>query len=279
MKAKTNNKSILSEQESGLVYIPASLYAQVMSYVLSCNIEVSGMGQVQPHADGVMVTKVHLLKQECSGSETTLDEDELAELYYECEDGKYKDYGELVWWWHSHVNMGVFWSGTDQSAIAQLSEDGRIYATVFNKKFESRTAYRQGSQEVDGFFYPDVMIDQQRLVIVPDDEYLREVEAKVQREVYQPAYYGGTYQGGNWYAGKPVQSTQQSLASRQTNLLDTVDREDKLISSLSEKCNISTILAADILDEYLELFGKTLEAVTTIDLTQYYKINYQGRVI
>ena len=45
--------------------------------------------------------------------------------------------------------MGVFWSGTDHAQINEMSEQGMVVATVFNKKGEMRTAY---AQKTDGFF-------------------------------------------------------------------------------------------------------------------------------
>src|ERR1043165_131431 len=40
--------------------------------------------------------------------------------------------------------MGVFWSGTDNATMTQLSNPGWFLSTVFNKKYETRTAIQMG---------------------------------------------------------------------------------------------------------------------------------------
>ena len=44
--------------------------------------------------------------------------------------------GDILWWWHSHVNMQVFFSGTDTATIEEIGQNGACAATVFNKKGE-----------------------------------------------------------------------------------------------------------------------------------------------
>jgi len=47
--------------------------------------------------------------------------------------------GDLKLWWHSHVNMDVFWSGTDMDTIKQLGNGGWFLNSVFNLKEEIKT--------------------------------------------------------------------------------------------------------------------------------------------
>jgi hypothetical protein len=53
--------------------------------------------------------------------------------------------GDLRWWWHSHVDMDVFWSGTDMGTLKQLGMGGWFAATVFNQKNEMRSAFVQSA--------------------------------------------------------------------------------------------------------------------------------------
>lgn len=135
------------------VYISPECRAEIMHYVNKSPIEVSGLGRVQKTTNGdLMVTKVYLLEQENTSSTTDLDEDAVAKLMYETRE----DEGDLNFWWHSHVNMGVFWSGTDMSTIKQFGKNGYLLSTVFNKKNEHRTSYFQGKTD----FLPEIFIDQ-----------------------------------------------------------------------------------------------------------------------
>lgn len=173
------------------LHIPIDVYAEVMGYVLASDIEVSGMGQIK-FIDGVpTVTRVHIVKQTCTGVETELDADALAELEYECEDGIYAKDGELMWWWHSHVDMGVFWSGTDMEAMRQLSKHGSIIATVFNKKWQLRTAYMQA--EHTDLLLPSVFSDELQTRIVPTDSHKDTVKELVQKPKVTHNLYTGGY--------------------------------------------------------------------------------------
>lgn len=69
-----------------------------------------------------------------------MDAASIAKAMYETRD----DEGMFNFWWHSHVNMGVFWSGTDMDTIRQIGSQGFVVATVFNKKNEMLDAKKWG---------------------------------------------------------------------------------------------------------------------------------------
>lgn len=170
--------------ETTILYIPAKIYSEILSYVNGCDIEISGMGQLKPHKGGYIVTRVHLPKQTCTGVTTEMNDMSLGKIEYECEAGKYADDGDLLWWWHSHVDMQTFWSGVDMSTIDSFGREGaRIVATVFNTKREMRTAYRQGPSR-DGL-YPSCFMDDLKTVIVPDQDQLDMIAQCVSEPVYK----------------------------------------------------------------------------------------------
>ena len=108
-----------------------------MHWVHKADFEVSGFGKVRRRDDGHFeVVDAYLLKQEGTGTTTDIDEQALAKLLYTTKDVE----GDLRWWWHSHVKMNVFWSGTDKETIMELGAQGWIVATVFNQKNEYRSA-------------------------------------------------------------------------------------------------------------------------------------------
>lgn len=177
------------------VYILPECKAEIMHYVDKATGEVSGLGRVQKTTNGdLMVTKVYLLDQENTGSSTDLDEDAVAKLMYESRE----DEGDLNFWWHSHVNMGVFWSGTDMETIRQFGKNGYLLSTVFNKKNEHRTSYFQGGND----FLPELFVDNipTNFSYLPSEEQYDEWEANFKakckrKPIVQTSYYGTNASG------------------------------------------------------------------------------------
>lgn len=177
------------------VYILPEVHAQIMFFVEKSNIEISGLGRIEKDSLGNMaVTKVYLLKQENTGASTDICESAAAELMYETREDK----GALNFWWHSHVNMGVFWSGTDMSTIKQFGKNGYLLSTVFNKKGEMRSSYFQGGNG----FLPELFIDDLKTEIshIPTaaqrETWLKEYEEKCKTKTYAPmatGYYAGRH--------------------------------------------------------------------------------------
>lgn len=114
------------------------VYRQIMHWVNKSDHEVSGLGIINLQADSVLrVTKVMLLPQVNGPTHTDIEPKDAAKLLYQCRDIP----GDLRFWWHSHVNMDVFWSGTDMDTIKKLGQGGWFLSMVFNKKREMRSAF------------------------------------------------------------------------------------------------------------------------------------------
>ena len=121
------------------IVIGREAYDKIMYYVHKAKFEISGLGNVQV-IDGIpTVTDIILLKQENDPTETEIDGDAIAKALYDHHEAGME--GELKFWWHSHVNMGVFWSATDMKTIDNLTEQGWFIHGVFNKKNEYKCAY------------------------------------------------------------------------------------------------------------------------------------------
>lgn len=183
------------------VYILPEVYAEIMHYVHKSDVEISGVGRVKRDAQGnLVVCKVYLPKQENAATSTDIDQDDMGRILYESRN----DEGDLNFWWHSHVNMGAFWSGTDMATIKQFGGNGYLVSTVFNKKYEYRTAiYRAG----DGFF-PEMFMDniETRFEYVPTDAQRADWDANMAKfcstKKWVPAttYYKGIT-SQNWSGG------------------------------------------------------------------------------
>ena len=102
--------------------------------------EIGGMSIIYKDKEGDwIVERPVILKQEISGSNTSIDKDELAKYYtkeaaFMQEKHPNIDYRFL--WWHSHHTMDAFWSGTDHKAIEEFSDGDMSFALVVNLKEE-----------------------------------------------------------------------------------------------------------------------------------------------
>ena len=167
-----------------------------MFWVDECDKEISGFGKVVVKDGNYWVIEAYLLEQEVSAATTDIDAESLAKLMGET----MKEEGHLNFWWHSHVNMGAFWSGTDTDTIREIGEAGFCLATVFNKRRETRTAFYQGGDD----FLPAIWVDDMKLQInhVTDNKseakWKKEMKKKVRTKTYAPP----KHQTHNYYQGK-----------------------------------------------------------------------------
>lgn len=134
------------------VVINLDCYQKIMHWVNMSNFEVSGFGKVQNKDGKLIVTSVTLLKQENSTGSTDIEGEAIAKAMYELRD----EPGDFNFWWHSHVNMSVFWSETDTDAIASIGKNGWVLASVFNKKNEILSLYYQNNNNN----LPAIVIDE-----------------------------------------------------------------------------------------------------------------------
>ena len=102
------------------VFYTDEVFAQINYLVQKVGTEVGWLGLVDKLKDNnYLVTKIYIPKQEVSGVETDIDSDAMAELALEIDDDG-KDPGKLLYWGHSHVNMGVSPSGQDEVQIEEF---------------------------------------------------------------------------------------------------------------------------------------------------------------
>lgn len=172
-------------------------HKKIMYWVNKSNKEVSGFGIIEYDKEKktFYVTDSFLIEQTVGLAHTDIDERGLAKLMYETA----KLNGELLFWWHSHVKMSCFWSGTDLDTIKNLGKNGWIVASVFNQNDEIRSAcaYLANSSLNDN--KPELVLydDIQTFIEQPElsdefKEYLdKEFATKVKEPVYSTTYYNG----------------------------------------------------------------------------------------
>lgn len=150
--------------------------------------ECSGFGTVSIVREGLetqlRIQEVYLLEQRNSQGSSNISPTAMGKLEYDVyRDSQAEGLSEvpgLRWWWHSHVNMEAFWSGTDKQTLLELSKEGWMSATVFNLHGEYRTCFVAQSAGM-----PIVMLDDLDLDIdahVPETlkaEWTAEFDAKI----------------------------------------------------------------------------------------------------
>lgn len=190
------------------IVIPKAVYDKVMHWVNKSNNEVGGFGTVKydKETQSFTVIEAYLLKQEVGMAHTDLDAASVGKLMFETRN----DEGDLKWWWHSHVRMSVFWSGTDTDTIKSLGAQEWAVATVFNQMEEMKSAL---CYKAPSAFDPDNLVledDIDTEIEWPEMVYSEDVLAQWdasfdlnvrKREYTPPTYLGGAPYGGGY--GKP----------------------------------------------------------------------------
>lgn len=118
-----------------VVKIDSIVKQKIMHWVNASSYECSGIGKLLIENGEIRVIDAILLPQKNTSATTDIDAEDLGKAMFLLKDQP----GELRFWWHSHVNMSVFWSGTDMATIRSIGSNGWFVSSVFNKKWESRT--------------------------------------------------------------------------------------------------------------------------------------------
>lgn len=125
------------------VFIDRIAYEKINYWIHKTTKEISGLGIVEVIDGNAHINDVILLKQENSASETEINPEDIGKAMFEFHTAGKK--GDIRFWWHSHVDMNVFWSNTDYECMELISKQGWFISTVFNKKGENKTAFSDNS--------------------------------------------------------------------------------------------------------------------------------------
>jgi hypothetical protein len=117
--------------------IDNAVFQKINHWIQKAPGEVSGLGKITINGGTFRVVDAILVKQENGAASTDLDPASVAKAMYELKDTP----GHLNFWWHSHVNMNVFWSGTDIDTIREIGQHGFVVSTVFNKRRELLSSF------------------------------------------------------------------------------------------------------------------------------------------
>jgi hypothetical protein len=164
------------------IILPINIKNKIQFIVDNCSMEVSGLGTVvfDKEANAYRVTDVILLEQEVGSAHTDLDDKAVAKACYDMRNSE----GELAFWWHSHVNMDTFWSGTDHETMDSIGKNGLCVAIVFNKKESMRGAIVMSADNFPTVKLDNVDIEVEYEYDFNTEELLKEIKEKVKPKVY-----------------------------------------------------------------------------------------------
>jgi len=132
------NKGDIKVEVDATILIPVKIYNRMMTYVKLIDKEINGMGMVEKVGLAEFrITDIYLLKQTVSGGSCDIEPDSirmLAEKLVE-ED---RNPSMLRFWWHSHNNMGTFFSVTDENTGKQFGGSEYFISIVVNKDGKMR---------------------------------------------------------------------------------------------------------------------------------------------
>jgi hypothetical protein len=302
-KKKYENQVQTSKGETATDFqleIPDDIFQKIMWWINKANFEVSGFGSLDfdEKEKKFTVRDVILIQQEVGPTSTEICPKALGKAMFRMKDEK----NGLKWHWHSHVDMGVFWSADDRELIRSLGQKGWILATVFNKKREKKTAFLTQSQVMGrphDIFVDDVPTYIQKYL---DDDLVKALDAEYDLCVKQKTYptyvrpdYGdelpGFYGHGGLYGGYGVSKWEKPLpipaSSYDVNGFTMVDKEwvynpcfDTTLAGVEARFSMITEMEPEevsFLRARCGLFDKLVrdyylfqatEPLPTVDLTQ-----------
>lgn len=117
--------------------IEQSAWQKILAFVDNVDGEISGLGKVRVVDGDLIVPDVAIFRQEVSGAHSNIETKALAEFQAERVKAG-ESMKEWVLWWHSHANMGVFFSGTDTNTIEKSTEFPFLVSLVTNKRHETK---------------------------------------------------------------------------------------------------------------------------------------------
>jgi proteasome lid subunit RPN8/RPN11 len=118
------------------IMITAEAMEKMATYIDCCSTEISGLGIVEQVKASFLIRDVFILEQATDFARSNLDQNDLNRFLFDMV-SKGEPVENVKLWWHSHVNMDVFWSGTDEKTAESFRNQWMI-SIVENKKGEYR---------------------------------------------------------------------------------------------------------------------------------------------
>ena len=118
------------------VWLDLAAHEKLWAWTRMAKGEVSMLGLVEDGDGGPAITDLFLMRQTCTAASTDMYQADVARLLFDL--GAAGIEGQLRAWVHSHADMAVFWSGTDDKCIEGLGGNPYIVSLVVNRKGDVR---------------------------------------------------------------------------------------------------------------------------------------------
>ncbi len=97
-------------------------FQKLRLYIELCPMEIGGLGEVECDDSTLLITDLFILPQKISPSETELDPTAMLDMLQRCV-SEGRNPASLCLWWHSHADLELEWSETDEQTIATFPGD------------------------------------------------------------------------------------------------------------------------------------------------------------
>ena len=132
------------------IFITYYALAKMKQYVDQSDKEIGWLGYVDKTDDGYVISDVFLIEQEVTSVTTELKEDALNKHASELiKNGQFDKLEKVKCWGHSHVNMGVTPSGTDDNTFEEYYKNCEFFIRIVaNKKGEMRVDIAETKRKI-----------------------------------------------------------------------------------------------------------------------------------
>lgn len=176
--------------EKPKLLIPIESFRKIMAYTQLAEGEITGFADVEYNVEreNFVVGEVYLIEQTAQAAEVDMNEEQISKFMLSRIEQGATQMPRI--WWHSHVDMAAFFSGTDTQTISEFKSDSYTISLVVNKKREMKANLNLWKP----FIYSsaidvEVMVE---YVEIPD-EIVEEVKAKVKDMESQTTVYDNNY--------------------------------------------------------------------------------------
>ena len=176
------------------VYYTNKVYNEIRYLVQKCVDEVCWFGSVEKKGADYLVTEIFVPKQKVSAASAEIDAEDLSDIALELEDPS-----TLYYWGHSHVNMQVRPSATDEEQFAEYLNDCDVMIRgIYNKKGDSKVDV---ADTVNGVLHQSVQNGMLTEALTKESKNRLDelIKKNVSKQVYQTRYNGSNlsaYSGG-----------------------------------------------------------------------------------
>lgn len=198
------------------IRISGKAYQKMKFYTKLADGEIAGLLVIGKDSDGILVDDVILFEQTAGASTVELSKDDMGKFM---RDMILQNRADIIpnirGWWHSHSDMSVFWSTTDDNCIKRLMNRMDFVISIVTNKSEAMKV-RLDCKKPLKFSIDDYPVEAIMNDIPLFTECKKEVEEKVKTEVQ-------TFKGGYYHrSGDEIQKKLNGENATQEELEEEV---------------------------------------------------------